>query len=63
MSAIVCANEWLEEEVDNLARDGLRTLVIAKKDLTMRHMGCLDKEIQNIFIINDQQRFFISRYN
>ena len=44
MSAIVCANEWLEEEVDNLARDGLRTLVIAKKDLTNEAYGLFDKE-------------------
>ena len=44
MSSIVCANEWLEEEVDNLARDGLRTLVIAKKDLTNEQYGLFDKE-------------------
>lgn len=34
MKKIVKVNDWLEEEVDNMARDGLRTLVIAKKDLT-----------------------------
>ncbi len=27
-------NDWLEEEVDNMAREGLRTLVVAKKTLT-----------------------------
>lgn len=44
MSKIVCANEWLEEEVDNLARDGLRTLVIAKKDLSKEEYTLFEKE-------------------
>ena len=34
MASIVQFNDWLEEEVDNMAREGLRTLVIAKKTLT-----------------------------
>ena len=34
MSAIVQYNDWLMEEVDNMAREGLRTLVVAKKVLT-----------------------------
>ncbi|XP_060536480.1 probable phospholipid-transporting ATPase IIB isoform X2 [Cylas formicarius] len=34
MSAIVQYTDWLEEEVVNMARDGLRTLVVAKKILT-----------------------------
>ncbi|KAJ8962844.1 hypothetical protein NQ318_001244 [Aromia moschata] len=34
MSAIVQYTDWLEEEVGNMARDGLRTLVVAKKALT-----------------------------
>ena len=34
MSSIVQFNDWLEEEVDNMAREGLRTLVVAKKILT-----------------------------
>lgn len=34
MSAIVQYTDWLEEEVGNMARDGLRTLVVAKKILT-----------------------------
>ena len=35
MSSIVQYNDWLEEEVDNMAREGLRTLVVAKKSLTV----------------------------
>lgn len=34
MSSIVQYNDWLEEECDNFARDGLRTLVVAKKVLS-----------------------------
>ncbi|CCE62268.1 hypothetical protein TPHA_0C01120 [Tetrapisispora phaffii CBS 4417] len=33
MSKIVQKNSWLEEEVDNMAREGLRTLVIGRKKL------------------------------
>lgn len=31
MSSIVAANDWLEEETANMAREGLRTLVIGRK--------------------------------
>ncbi|XP_046386255.1 probable phospholipid-transporting ATPase IIB isoform X3 [Ischnura elegans] len=34
MSGIVQYNDWLEEECDNMAREGFRTLVVAKKSLT-----------------------------
>ncbi|KAI9007524.1 putative NEO1-P-type ATPase [Phycomyces nitens] len=34
MSSIVQYNDWLDEECGNMAREGLRTLVIAKKRLT-----------------------------
>jgi len=34
MQTIVQYNDWLEEECGNLAREGLRTLVVAKKVLT-----------------------------
>jgi phospholipid-translocating ATPase len=35
MSKLVIENDWLDEECSNMAREGLRTLVIAKKPLTM----------------------------
>ena len=35
MGSIVQYNDWLEEEVDNMAREGLRTLVVAKKSLSL----------------------------
>ncbi|GFS70477.1 probable phospholipid-transporting ATPase IIB [Nephila pilipes] len=34
MSSIVQYNDWLDEECGNMAREGLRTLVVAKKILT-----------------------------
>jgi phospholipid-translocating ATPase len=34
MAGIVQANDWLEEECGNMAREGLRTLVVAKRKLT-----------------------------
>jgi len=34
MQSIVQYNDWLEEECGNMAREGLRTLVVAKKVLT-----------------------------
>ncbi|EGG00609.1 putative aminophospholipid translocase [Melampsora larici-populina 98AG31] len=35
MSKIVQSNDWLEEECDNMSREGLRTLVMAKKRLSL----------------------------
>lgn len=34
MTSIVSANDWLDEETANMAREGLRTLVIGRKALT-----------------------------
>ncbi|KAI8447164.1 phospholipid-translocating ATPase [Phakopsora pachyrhizi] len=34
MAKIVQENDWLEEECDNMSREGLRTLVMAKKKLS-----------------------------
>lgn len=34
MARIVQRNDWLEEETGNMAREGLRTLVVARKRLT-----------------------------
>ena len=35
MMSIVQYNDWLTEEVDNMSREGLRTLVVARKTLSM----------------------------
>ncbi|EME47841.1 hypothetical protein DOTSEDRAFT_123070 [Dothistroma septosporum NZE10] len=34
MSSIVAANDWLDEETGNMAREGLRTLVVGRKTLS-----------------------------
>ncbi|KAF1997195.1 phospholipid-translocating P-type ATPase [Amniculicola lignicola CBS 123094] len=34
MTSIVAANDWLEEETANMAREGLRTLVVGRKRLS-----------------------------
>lgn len=36
MTKIVQSNDWLEEETSNMAREGLRTLVIGRKKLTTK---------------------------
>lgn len=44
MSSIVQYTDWLDEECGNMAREGLRTLVVAKKALTEEQY--LDFEVQ-----------------
>jgi phospholipid-translocating ATPase len=39
MATIVQYNDWLNEESGNMAREGLRTLVVAKKTLTSEQYG------------------------
>ena len=46
MCSIVQYNDWLEEEVDNMAREGLRTLVVAKKTLTLEQYQDFEVNIQ-----------------
>ncbi|KJZ71879.1 hypothetical protein HIM_08724 [Hirsutella minnesotensis 3608] len=36
MSSIVVANDWLDEETANMAREGLRTLVVGRKKLSVQ---------------------------
>jgi phospholipid-translocating ATPase len=48
MSSLVQSNDWLEEEVGNMSREGLRTLVVGKKRLS-------EKEYQQFeFKMRDQ---------
>lgn len=37
MSSIVAANDWLDEETANMAREGLRTLVVGRKKLPIHY--------------------------
>ncbi|KAI9746397.1 MAG: putative aminophospholipid-translocase [Claussenomyces sp. TS43310] len=36
MTSIVAANDWLDEETANMAREGLRTLVVGRKKLSIQ---------------------------
>ena len=47
MKKIVNDNDWIEEEIDNMAREGLRTLVIAKKILTSSEFESFSKGFHN----------------
>ena len=44
MSKIVESNDWLEEETGNMAREGLRTLVIGRKKLNKKIYEQFQKE-------------------
>ncbi|GMT29153.1 hypothetical protein PFISCL1PPCAC_20450, partial [Pristionchus fissidentatus] len=43
MSEMVQYNDWLDEECSNMAREGLRTLVVAKKPLTPAEYEAFDR--------------------
>uniref|UniRef100_A0A9J2PBC9 Phospholipid-transporting ATPase n=1 Tax=Ascaris lumbricoides TaxID=6252 RepID=A0A9J2PBC9_ASCLU len=43
MANMVQYNDWLEEECSNMAREGLRTLVVAKKVLTPEQLADFEK--------------------
>uniref|UniRef100_A0A069DX33 Phospholipid-transporting ATPase n=2 Tax=Triatominae TaxID=70999 RepID=A0A069DX33_9HEMI len=44
MSLIILYSEWLDEEVANMGREGLRTLVVAKKHLTPEQYADFDSK-------------------
>ncbi|VDO82784.1 unnamed protein product [Heligmosomoides polygyrus] len=43
MSGMVQYNDWLEEECSNMAREGLRTLVVAKRVLSSAELEAFDR--------------------
>lgn len=49
MTGIVQYTDWLEEECGNMAREGLRTLVVARKLLTEEQYT--DFEVYNSFYL------------
>ena len=76
MRKVVQFNDWLDEEVDNMAREGLRTLVMSKKTLSSEHyldfeqkykaakLSLVNRSAQGIFIIYLLGIFFIySRFS
>ncbi|CAI5439375.1 unnamed protein product [Caenorhabditis angaria] len=43
MSTMVQYNDWLDEECSNMAREGLRTLVVARKPLSPQELEAFDR--------------------
>jgi phospholipid-translocating ATPase len=46
MAKIIQPTDWVDEETENMARDGLRTLVIAKKVLTMEEFNIFKNDYE-----------------
>jgi len=46
MTTIVAANDWLDEETANMAREGLRTLVVGRRPLTAQQYSSFVSEYQ-----------------
>lgn len=46
MTAIVAANDWLDEETANMAREGLRTLVVGRRKLSFQQYHDFASEYQ-----------------
>ena len=46
MSPIVQYNDWLMDKVDNMAREGLRTLVVSKKTLMEEQYADFEQRFQ-----------------
>ncbi|EXJ62722.1 phospholipid-translocating ATPase [Cladophialophora yegresii CBS 114405] len=44
MTSIVAANDWLDEETANMAREGLRTLVVGRKRLSQQQYADFSSE-------------------
>ncbi|KAF7683962.1 putative phospholipid-transporting ATPase IIB [Astathelohania contejeani] len=46
MKEMVKVNDWLDEEADNMAREGLRTLIVAKRILDEEEYNNFDEELK-----------------
>ncbi|KAK4684635.1 phospholipid-translocating ATPase, partial [Tremellales sp. Uapishka_1] len=56
MAALVQKNDWLEEECGNMAREGLRTLVVARKKLTEEGYLAFDRRYKDAQLVEGEQR-------
>ncbi|OXB37825.1 hypothetical protein LQV05_001540 [Cryptococcus neoformans] len=56
MSKIVQKNDWLEEETGNMAREGLRTLVLARKKLSEEAYAAFDKAYRAAQLLPSESR-------
>lgn len=56
MAKIVAKNDWLEEETGNMAREGLRTLVLGRKKLTQDAYDDFDKRYKQAQLVSGDGR-------
>jgi phospholipid-translocating ATPase len=55
MTSIVAANDWLDEETANMAREGLRTLVVGRKKLSAQiYQDFSSEHAQASFALNNR---------
>ncbi|KAJ5092406.1 hypothetical protein NUU61_007276 [Penicillium alfredii] len=50
MSSIVAANDWLDEETANMAREGLRTLVVGRKRLSVQQYQEFSAKYKQVYL-------------
>lgn len=56
MAKIVQKNDWLEEETGNMAREGLRTLVLGRKKLTDEAYAEFDRRYKKAQLVTGEDR-------
>jgi phospholipid-translocating ATPase len=56
MAKIVQKNDWLEEETGNMAREGLRTLVLGRKKLSKEAYEEFDRRYRQAQLVTGAQR-------
>jgi phospholipid-translocating ATPase len=56
MSKIVQKNDWLDEETGNMAREGLRTLVVGRKRLTDENYAAFDAKYREAQLVTGDER-------
>ena len=56
MSKIVLRNDWLDEECGNMAREGLRTLVVGRKKLSTEAYEEFDKRYRQAQLVTGDAR-------
>jgi phospholipid-translocating ATPase len=56
MAKIVQKNDWLEEETGNMAREGLRTLVLGRKKLSTEAYDEFDRRYKEALLVTGEER-------
>ena len=56
MSKIVLRNDWLDEECGNMAREGLRTLVVGRKKLSKEAYEEFDRQYRQVQLVAGEER-------